>query len=264
MTDADALLRAVLLTPADVLPRLVLADFLEESGEPSAVARAEWIRLSCEIAAGGDESQAFASKREARARELWTAWGHEWREPFFSPIEGDMRVFRDKPAAKWRRGFIEEITVTLDTFLGGRCGACDGRGRVYIGQVRRFDPDERAMADCLFCSGSGRIVGAVSLFAKWPIFSVVFTNFYPTPSSGDYWILEGLGEASGRDHDPRMWGELEELVWDSAEDAAKALSHRAVEWGRKLAGLEPFRIMETARRPGSSTTPPRRDGRGGV
>ena len=41
MTTSDALLAAVLANPADDLPRLVYADWLEENGEPE---RAELIR----------------------------------------------------------------------------------------------------------------------------------------------------------------------------------------------------------------------------
>ena len=44
MTDGDALLRAVLLDPADDAPRLVYADWLDDQGDPE---RAEFIRVSC-------------------------------------------------------------------------------------------------------------------------------------------------------------------------------------------------------------------------
>src|SRR5262245_59686176 len=45
-SDGDALLRAVLVDPADDLPRLAYADWLDERGE---VARAEFIRLQLEL-----------------------------------------------------------------------------------------------------------------------------------------------------------------------------------------------------------------------
>lgn len=47
--DYRAILRGVLLDPADDLPRLVLADFLEETGDAAHVARAEFVRLQCEL-----------------------------------------------------------------------------------------------------------------------------------------------------------------------------------------------------------------------
>jgi uncharacterized protein (TIGR02996 family) len=43
--DGDALFRAILANPADDMPRLVYADWLQENGKPE---RAEFIRLQCE------------------------------------------------------------------------------------------------------------------------------------------------------------------------------------------------------------------------
>ncbi len=47
MTDGDAILRAILDDPADDLPRLAYADWLEENGQ---MERAEFIRLQLELA----------------------------------------------------------------------------------------------------------------------------------------------------------------------------------------------------------------------
>jgi uncharacterized protein (TIGR02996 family) len=54
MEEREALLRGIFLHPADPLPKLVFADFLEERGEE---AWAEVLRLGCELAAlpPGDE-----------------------------------------------------------------------------------------------------------------------------------------------------------------------------------------------------------------
>jgi type IV pilus assembly protein PilB len=46
--NADAFVRAILRDPADVATRLVFADWLEETGEPSNVAWAKYIRLMAE------------------------------------------------------------------------------------------------------------------------------------------------------------------------------------------------------------------------
>ncbi len=48
--DHAALLAAVVAAPDDDLPRLVLADWMEERGSEADVARAEFIRLQCRIA----------------------------------------------------------------------------------------------------------------------------------------------------------------------------------------------------------------------
>jgi uncharacterized protein (TIGR02996 family) len=46
--DADAFVRAILRDPADLTTRLVFADWLEETGDPSNVAWAQFIRLMAE------------------------------------------------------------------------------------------------------------------------------------------------------------------------------------------------------------------------
>jgi uncharacterized protein (TIGR02996 family) len=48
--DADAFLQAILVNPAELTTRLVFADWLEDTGEPSNVAWAQFIRLSAEVA----------------------------------------------------------------------------------------------------------------------------------------------------------------------------------------------------------------------
>lgn len=50
MTDEQALIAAIIASPDDDLPRIVLADFLDERGQPGDAARAEFIRLQVEIA----------------------------------------------------------------------------------------------------------------------------------------------------------------------------------------------------------------------
>jgi uncharacterized protein (TIGR02996 family) len=48
--DADSFMRAILHNPAELTTRLVFADWLEETGEPSNVAWARYIRLMAEAA----------------------------------------------------------------------------------------------------------------------------------------------------------------------------------------------------------------------
>jgi uncharacterized protein (TIGR02996 family) len=49
--DADAFLRAILHNLDDATPRLVFADWLEETDEPANVAWARYIRAQAELAA---------------------------------------------------------------------------------------------------------------------------------------------------------------------------------------------------------------------
>src|SRR5437764_9153483 len=63
MTDRDALIAAIAAAPADDLPRLVYADWLEENGDP---AQAAFIRGQVELA----RLPPRAPKREKLAAEL--------------------------------------------------------------------------------------------------------------------------------------------------------------------------------------------------
>ena len=55
------LLAAIKANPADDLPRLVCADFLEENGEPE---RAEFVRVQCEIDRTPDRAACDRCRRD--------------------------------------------------------------------------------------------------------------------------------------------------------------------------------------------------------
>lgn len=154
-------LRAIIAAPADDLPRLAYADWLEESGEPE---RAEFIRVQCEIAeleetdwreeavAGkwgkGDD---VLEKRGAhihalrhRERQLlgfgpgghtpdhklnWYQWVGVARETI------ERRDVQGQVLRMFRRGFIDEIHLTLSQFFGGVLGP----------QIFRDHPVERVV-----------------------------------------------------------------------------------------------------------------------
>ena len=104
MTDADALLRAVIAAPDDDAPRLVYADWCEEHGDAD---RAAFIRAQVELARNPrhpDRDRLVQAERTLwhRNRDTWTAWLPPWaREPEF------------------RRGFLERIRCDADKFLAG-------------------------------------------------------------------------------------------------------------------------------------------------
>lgn len=50
MTDRESLMRAICAAPHDDLPRLVFADWLQESGADADAAFAEFIRIQCDMA----------------------------------------------------------------------------------------------------------------------------------------------------------------------------------------------------------------------
>jgi uncharacterized protein (TIGR02996 family) len=70
MLSPDNLLRAIADRPRDLTPRLVLADWLEEQGDPAHLARAELLRLQARL-----KGLRGRARREAhnRARELLDA-----------------------------------------------------------------------------------------------------------------------------------------------------------------------------------------------
>jgi uncharacterized protein (TIGR02996 family) len=122
MTTSEALLSAVLANPADDLPRLVYADYLEENGERE---RAEFIRVQCEIAdidrkrmvkeripGGSVAVRAVAARRERELRPkgdrlYWGTGPYDYITGF-----------------EFRRGFVAEVTCTLSQWCGGGNRTC--------------------------------------------------------------------------------------------------------------------------------------------
>jgi uncharacterized protein (TIGR02996 family) len=105
MADHSSFLHAILASPDDLTTRLVYADWLEENGGPPEAARAELIRVQCEIAQVGEYGPHYRplEKREAA---LLTAHKKEWVKPFRGLV-----LF-----ARLFRGFVEEVTINARTF----------------------------------------------------------------------------------------------------------------------------------------------------
>jgi uncharacterized protein (TIGR02996 family) len=78
MSDEKALLAAIWEHPHEDTPRLVFADWLQETGEPANVARAEFVRLQCELAELGWDDPARAEP-ERRAEALRKRHGGTWK-----------------------------------------------------------------------------------------------------------------------------------------------------------------------------------------
>ena len=97
MTEREALMRNVIERPDDDLPRLVLADWLDEHDEPE---RAEFIRVQCEVAKAADSRPDLV----AREKELLTEHGHLWAEEFGGQIDHFV----------YRRGFIEQCEMSVE------------------------------------------------------------------------------------------------------------------------------------------------------
>ncbi|MGL6094672.1 MAG: TIGR02996 domain-containing protein [Fimbriiglobus sp.] len=113
--DHAGLLAAVLANPDDDLPRLVFADFLEETGVPANVARAAYLRgqIEAEVHPPGTGPRLEWNRRLAGLRDRFR---DEWDAAFADPT--DWHGFR----VERRRGFVDEVAVGLPRFtqLGRR------------------------------------------------------------------------------------------------------------------------------------------------
>lgn len=106
MTQADAFLQDILARPDDDAPRLIFADWLEEQGDANSVARAEFIRIQCALAAGQlpEQRRAELVRRENQILEVWDK---EWVRPI-------RRLVRNW---EFHRGFIHYVGMFGDQFL---------------------------------------------------------------------------------------------------------------------------------------------------
>ena len=104
-----AFLNAIVAQPEDDLPRLVFADYLEESGEPALVARAHFIRAQIEadtLPVGHPERRAL----QLRATEL--------KKSFRDEMDNlELSVPRTYYPAEYSRGFPNRIVTEWYTCL---------------------------------------------------------------------------------------------------------------------------------------------------
>ena len=117
MSDHDALLAAVLANPDDDLPRLVLADWLEETGQPVSIARAHFIRAQIE-AENHSLGTPERDRLDALANHLYFMCSHEWADElpgWFAQDRNridDDRLPQPKPYG-YRRGFVADVQLSL-------------------------------------------------------------------------------------------------------------------------------------------------------
>jgi uncharacterized protein (TIGR02996 family) len=127
-SDEFALIQAIRAAPADDVPRLVYADYIEERGDE---ARAEFIRLQC---SGLDPARAETLLHQHRERwdeplrtELLERFpgirvgthvvGWSYRRGFISTLEVDAHSINDLPGLPQLVGPIDHIVVHVDADL---------------------------------------------------------------------------------------------------------------------------------------------------
>src|SRR5919201_1793466 len=106
MSAEEGLLLDVVEHPEDDTPRLVYADWLDEHGGAKRAARAELIRVQCELARLPEEDDRVPALRR-REEELLARPGDAWVKAL------------DVPAAdyEFRRGFVEQVALGVRQFL---------------------------------------------------------------------------------------------------------------------------------------------------
>lgn len=112
----DDFLQAVCANPEDDAPRLVYADFLEESGDPVRVARAEFIRVQCELARLPEDdpkSQTLRDREAALLKQYRRTWnGPAHRRLHAGPLRNQVRARRGLIKGwHYHRGFIAAVTA---------------------------------------------------------------------------------------------------------------------------------------------------------
>jgi uncharacterized protein (TIGR02996 family) len=101
MSAHDDLLAAVAAAPDDDGPRLVMADWFEEHGDPD---RAEFIRLQLALARKDEYDPDFAALT-VREHELLREHGHRWKVPDLKAVQ------------EFRRGFVDFVWLRGDRIL---------------------------------------------------------------------------------------------------------------------------------------------------
>ena len=96
----DGFFHALQQDPNDDGLRLVYADFLEEHGDIASAARAELIRVQCELELlpGADPRYKTLEKRQQK---LLNAWSKVWLEPLRKKYSQNAEFDRGFPVPHW-------------------------------------------------------------------------------------------------------------------------------------------------------------------
>jgi uncharacterized protein (TIGR02996 family) len=102
----EAILQSVLAEPEDDTPRLVYADWLDETGGPEEQARADFIRVQIELARRPNDKALLA-----REKALWSANKSRW-------LAGLPEGIRNRKNVAFHRGFFEELHLATSIWSG--------------------------------------------------------------------------------------------------------------------------------------------------
>jgi uncharacterized protein (TIGR02996 family) len=147
-TDGDNLIRAIIAEPKEDTPRLAYADWLEDQGQASHVARAAFIRKEVELQAIIDHdslphekiiAECLAEEIEALLKE----WNSEWSAVRCPACRGAGKIQVDKEITSGKLHEIDvgevEFRVKMSAYL---CPICNGRGELF-GSLGSYKQVER-------------------------------------------------------------------------------------------------------------------------
>lgn len=236
MTERDALLRAIAANPADDLPRLVYADWLDEHDEPE---RAEFIRVQCRLAEikNGPLLQASTIRKQLgegidlqkRERELL----HDHLELLLPDRPGLSRIsdVRDRDT-----GETHHAGWTNTNGVGGVFLTVDFR-RGFVAEVRG---PLAAMLDAL--PGLGAELWAVTTATPTDV-EPYRVHYPPDAPFWRWWAFENEGECPDEYRAALLPVDVYEELrtkhpFRTKSDARAALSHATLTLARREAGLE--------------------------
>lgn len=203
MDSREGFAAEIRANPGDVVPRLVYADFLEESGDPQG----EFVRVQCELAGTSVTGQPPARLREREA-ELLEAYGETWLGRLRDlGAEGvDTRCFR--------LGLAERVRIPADRVPDVVDQLCEAEPALHCLEVRGAD---RGINELVAATLPPQIV-EVELASNGLLAEYV-PEFLRAPWRETIRVLNlgfnRLGDAGIAALTDQEWPELQRLVLDS-------------------------------------------------
>lgn len=245
MTDAD-FVRAVLVTPQDDAPRTIYADWLEEQGD---AARAEFIRLGCELAAW--------------PRGMCKAGCYQRLHSALCPIANvasRCTLLLASNVGVWTKSLPESLTTKkcpycVDKPMCGETGVLECRQCKYRATGLDRVDFSRGFVSHVTLTRAEFMEHAAEIFARHPITSVRLSDCEPWNRHGEgqcgWWHPDTSATPDGIPtpiHN-RLTGYESTVAitavdlwrwYPTAEAAHAALSRACVDYGRDLVGLPPI------------------------
>jgi uncharacterized protein (TIGR02996 family) len=194
VNDEQALVRAVLARPSDETPKLVLADYLDDTGRPADALRASVIREAPPVArvrtapvgplgrwqwlfypdCGRPLVKAHDTASDTPAGFYVKGLANNWWARSVKNIL-PRRLLPSLQAYSIDRGFVWMVSASVvDLFGEIPCENCYGSGRIVTASSYLIAlPHERRFRPCDLCNATGLVGGiARELFATQPIEAV--------------------------------------------------------------------------------------------